>query len=82
MVKAAVATKRPDMIEKKDESSSMSGTESDESENVLSPEESEEDERTLGLDFVDGVDLDYMKRREGKLSDKQKKAAAQVRLKG
>ena len=60
----------------------MSGTESDESENVLPPEESEEDERTLGLDFVDGVDLDYMKRREGKLTAKQKKVAAQARLKG
>ena len=40
----------------------MSGTSSD---------ESEVDEKTLGLDFVDGVDLDYMRKREGKLNAKQ-----------
>jgi hypothetical protein len=33
--------------------------------------ESDIDEKTLGLDFVDGVDLDYMKKREGKLNAKQ-----------
>jgi hypothetical protein len=44
--------------------------------------ESDIDEETLGLDFADDVDLDYINKRNSKLSAKQQKAATQQRVKG